>query len=279
MSYKEILVQTGSRPTDAARLNLAVDLAKRSQAALTGVFLTPPPAWSAYVPTVETGPAFASTSLAGSALEQDEAVRREAALAEQALRLAAAAEGLEPVFHTVPDDAASLTVLARKFDLTILPAPGAASAGVNASADSVALSCGGPVVVVHEAWESQPVGSQVMLAWDGSRESARAMKDALPLLKTAKGVDVVIVDHAEATRDAETALVAYLGKHGVSTSVLRTASENQPIGEALLRMARRLDSDLIVMGAYGHARLRELVLGGATQRLLQHARVPLFMSH
>jgi len=77
----------------------------------------------------------------------------------------------------------------------------------------------------------------------------------------------------------ETTLPAYLGRHGCKVQVHRVSSVDQPVGEVMLRQAGRLDSDLIVMGLYGHARLQEMVIGGASRHTLRHARTPLFVSH
>jgi nucleotide-binding universal stress UspA family protein len=139
----------------------------------------------------------------------------------------------------------------------------------------------------------------VLLAWSGKRESARALRDALPLLQQAEQVEVVMhataapAEAGEAEADPLAPVLAHLARHGVSaTSRLFHASEptmlermqrpwtpDAPIAESLLSHAADSDADLIVMGGYGHSRAWELVLGGVTRTLLQTMTVPVLMSH
>lgn len=126
------------------------------------------------------------------------------------------------------------------------------------------------------------IGNRVLVAWNGSTQAARAISQALPVLRNASKVVVGIVDpfigdddHGEEP-GAEIAL--YLTRHGVHAEVMRQASEGEA-GTALLDMTRSVQADLLVMGAYGHARLREIMLGGATRTVLNTMTLPVLLSH
>lgn len=141
-------------------------------------------------------------------------------------------------------------------------------------------------------------GQRVLLAWSGKRESARALRDALPLLRRAQRVEVVAFSHASTLDDEPAtepleAVVAHLHRHGVQARATthrsrdpsigermrRPWTPDAPIAEALLSYAADTDADLIVMGGYGHHRAWELALGGVTRTLLQSMTVPVLMSH
>jgi nucleotide-binding universal stress UspA family protein len=149
--------------------------------------------------------------------------------------------------------------------------------------ETVALSTGRAVLVVPHLGVQKAPGGTVMLCWNASRESARAASEALPLLKTAKQVIVLIVG-PKASADASGAepganVTAWLSRHGVKVTVQRDSSADADAGSAILLRAADHDADLIVMGIYGHSRLREMVLGGASRTLLSGMAVPVLMAH
>jgi nucleotide-binding universal stress UspA family protein len=119
-----------------------------------------------------------------------------------------------------------------------------------------------------------------LVAWDGSRAATRAITDAIPFLRAAELVHVAIVNptadqHAD---QSGTDFAAYLARHGVKLEVSVHTTKIK-VGSALLSMASDLNSDLIVMGGYGHSRLREMIMGGATRTILESMTVPVLMSH
>jgi nucleotide-binding universal stress UspA family protein len=127
------------------------------------------------------------------------------------------------------------------------------------------------------------VGKRVLIAWDAGREAARAASDALPLLRRADAVEVAVFDPQRARRNhgaqpgADIAL--FLARHGVKVSVHTQSGAGYDVGAQILSRAADTSADLIVMGAYGHARVRELVLGGVTRTVLEAMTVPVLMSH
>lgn len=149
-------------------------------------------------------------------------------------------------------------------------------------AESVIFGSGRPVVVYRPGAAnlmSQGL-STIVIAWDGSRAAARAMADALPLLPKARQVRLVTIlnDKPDARAGMVKDALRHLEAHGVKAVAEEIPSEGRKAGEAITEYALRHKSDLIVMGAYGRSRLREFVLGGATEYMLSDLRVPLFLS-
>ncbi len=149
--------------------------------------------------------------------------------------------------------------------------------------EQVVLYSARPTLILPYAGRFDTIGTNVMVAWDDSRESARAVSDALPLLRLAKQVQVVSWNEAGAIEDKTLrprleALHRWLMWQGVSADV-RVETTDVGIAKAMLSRAADLKTDLIVMGAYGHARWTERVLGGATRGLLASMTVPVLMSH
>jgi nucleotide-binding universal stress UspA family protein len=122
------------------------------------------------------------------------------------------------------------------------------------------------------------IGNRIMIAWNGSTQAALAVTAALPLLHLAGQVDVVQAGDIEKSVSANE-LGLYLGLHGIKAQNHAIDVGIQDVGATLIAAAERFQSDLIVMGAYGHSRLRERILGGATRGLLKNSPWPIFMMH
>jgi nucleotide-binding universal stress UspA family protein len=148
--------------------------------------------------------------------------------------------------------------------------------------ERLALESGRPVLVIPCAGRYATVGRRVVIAWKRSREAARAVFDALPLLREAEAVHILeIKDHAEDanTLARDTAIAAALGRHGIKPEVRTSTASDISVGDEILSRASDLDADLLVMGAYGHSRFRELVFGGATRHIARHMTLPTLLSH
>ena len=155
--------------------------------------------------------------------------------------------------------------------------------------EQIAIMSGRPLLVIPNAFENPAVPKTAIIAWNQRREGTRAMYEALPLLKQARAVELLIIDERnehgalERQRDPHilpaSAVVDALAAHGVKPSTVTMKSSGAPIGCEISARAEDQRADLLVMGAYGHSRLRELVLGGATQHVLSHMTVPTFFSH
>jgi len=148
-------------------------------------------------------------------------------------------------------------------------------------AEEVVMGCGRPVLVIPTYGDFTNFGSSVLIAWNGGREATRAVFDAMPFLKKAEKVDVTWLnpekDDGMDLPGAEIATV--LARHEVEVLVEAIPTGGLAAGEALLSHASDIGADMLVMGAYGHSRLREFVFGGATRTILESMTVPVLMSH
>ena len=147
-----------------------------------------------------------------------------------------------------------------------------------------AIMAGCPVLSLPYAWTPRPIARRVIIGWDGSRECARAVHDALPLLRSADWVRVVVLGDP-ARLDAGHGdmpgadLAAHLARHEVPVEAAAQGVGDSSVGGALLSAAADSDADLLVMGAYGRSRFREMVLGGATRTILSEMTLPVLLSH
>jgi nucleotide-binding universal stress UspA family protein len=166
----------------------------------------------------------------------------------------------------------------RLSDLTVIARPGGEEAGrLTATFDAALFDSGRPMLLVPAVPVAEP-GSTVAIAWDGSREAARAVGAALPLLAAAR--KVVILTAREPGGEVEPSeLAAYLALHGVNARTWAFVPGPGSLGGALLEEAGKAGANLLVMGAYGHSRFREMVLGGVTRSILSDADMPVFLAH
>lgn len=146
----------------------------------------------------------------------------------------------------------------------------------------IVMNSGRPVLIIPYAGDFTTVAKRPLISWDASRESTRAVTDAIPLLKQADLVQVAIFN-SKSSSDAHgeqpgADIALFLARHGVKVevSVHKTSTD---IGNALLSLSHDLDSDMIVMGGYGHSRLREMIMGGVTRTILESMTIPVLMSH
>ena len=179
----------------------------------------------------------------------------------------------------------AMEIHARYADLVVIGQPDPDSpGGVHRTfAQNLPIAAGRPVLVVPYTFERQPVGKRVLVAWNASREAARAVTDSLPILERASMVHVVAFRPEigrEGHGDEPGADIAhYLARHGVKVQASRQDAPDVDVGNLLLSRAADLSVDLIVMGAWGHSRLSEMVLGGVTRTLLESMTVPVLMAH
>jgi nucleotide-binding universal stress UspA family protein len=149
-------------------------------------------------------------------------------------------------------------------------------------AADVVMGCGRPAIIIPFIGAPPVLGQRVLVAWDGGREAARAVNDALPILERAHAVTVLSVNPdvtSDGKRDAGADISLHLARHGVKVTAARTIARETSVGDVILADISDNSIDLLVMGAYGHSRLREWALGGVTRHILAHMTVPVFLSH
>ena len=280
MTYRSLLVHLDADPLCNARTRVAMRLAKDLDCHLVGVAPTG-------LIDLPASPGSAASIAEYAALAWD-SLRDQAEQTVQTFRDACRAAGVKS-FEAVLDESQKAQSIVRHShcsDLTVLSQANPSAPGHREARDlveQVLLQSARPTLVLPYAWKPDTVCTKAMVAWDDSREAARAISDALPLLRVAKQVHVVswnesIHSDDKALRPRLDALHKWLMWQGV-TSEIHVESTDIPIAEAMLSRAADLDADLVVMGAYGHARWTEMVLGGATRGLLASMTVPVLMSH
>jgi nucleotide-binding universal stress UspA family protein len=279
MGFKDILVHIDSTHASAVRLRLGLALARRFGARLSGLHVVPDP---------DVPPYFKPSAVEHVVKIYRERALEAAALAEINFREATKkAIDIVTVWHSVEGDMARLLAERARFaDLLLLgqaDTENPPTISAFSLREKVVVNAGTPVLVVPTSAVSDDIGRHVLVTWDSSREAARAVHDAMPLLQTAKRVSLLVVDpdrqgHFHLTANAAEA-AAHLARHGVPTEPTEIPSAGQSVADVLLAHVTNLGADLLVMGAYGHPRLLEFVLGGTTQDLLDRAAVPVLMSH
>jgi nucleotide-binding universal stress UspA family protein len=164
-------------------------------------------------------------------------------------------------------------------DITIMQAP--ANIHEDAAFEAALFRSGRPVLVMPAAWKGETIGKRVVVAWKPKREAARAVADAAPFLSEADQVTVVTVDARPESQGAGAGrdICTNLARKGVAVELRNIDGMGQGAETALLDEARALEADLIVMGGYGHSRLREFVFGGVTRALSRTPPIPVLLSH
>ena len=173
-----------------------------------------------------------------------------------------------------------LARLARHFGLTIIGQSRERNGDDALMAESALFESGRPVLFVPRSQTRAPKLNRVVVAWDGSRTAARALADAQPILETASAIDVVSISDPRLGYKELPGfnITRHLSRHGLNAELKRLPMSGD-VGETLLSYAADADADLLIMGGYGHSRLREIILGGTTRTIMQSMTVPIFMSH
>jgi nucleotide-binding universal stress UspA family protein len=256
MSFKDILVSVDASDAGRLRLDFALGLARKHGAYLTGYYTSA---------TAGEAPPETLEDLAAAAQETFET-----GLGSSGGCWLLSAERLE-------DD---LVARIRACDLAILglddpDVPNRRPQGF--SLEPIVLSCGRPVLGVPITGAPETFARKVMVAWDGSREAARALNDALPFLKEASEVEIASIGrdgHAMSVR-----AVDHLARHGIAAKAGRSALLLDDVGSELLDRVNAANADLLVAGAYGHLPITENLFGGATLSLVRQMLVPVLLSH
>ncbi len=271
---KDVMVRLDGGLSDATRLAAANEIARIFDSAVIGLYINVLPL---LVP--EEGGAINSVELlnraraAGDKIETDLGERLSGLQKPWELRR----------YDVFTDDMAEIAAReARAADTFVALRPNGSPEEDEDVVKGVIFGSGRHVFLVPDGARDLAGVKHVVVAWNGSRESARAVAEALPYLQQAETVTVVVVIEG---RDIEyeavlgTEAVRHLSHHGIDAELLHVKNEHDDVGEALLAEAQRLKADLIVLGGYSHSPLRERLLGGVTHRLLHQAPVPLLMAH
>lgn len=280
MSYKDILLHLDSYP-DATPPEI-VDEATQLCAALGGAvtattFQTRIPVKSNLIADRLIG--LSQLAEEEEARSLDNVCRLLARFAEQADRLGLQRDTrpIEEVYYLQPE---RLATVARTHDICVIPYVGEIAAQT-ALAEAVVFSSGQPVLLFRGGSTQPRTFRRILVAWDGGRAAIRAVTDALPLLQQAREVRILTIlgDKPTAVGGQATELLRHLEVHGVKADAEEYTSAGEGAGKIIEWVADERGFDLLVMGAYGHSRLREFFLGGATQHILTAPVIPVLLSH
>ncbi|MEH6718497.1 MAG: universal stress protein [Aurantimonas endophytica] len=272
--YKTIVVCLKDTRSAAALTAMALGLAEGQRAHLVGLHVAP---------DVFVGvPAEVSLDYIEQAQKQIEA---DATANETTFRDLAAASGIDAEWRLElaqgPGYEAAVTRHVRCADLVITGQPDGFAWRGGDLLTEILLDSGRPILFLPYAGTFPRLGERVLVAWNGGREAARAAFDAVPLLREARNVRILMIDPprgpSSGLAPADDLAVA-LARHGVPVEAARTTSGGLAVGDALLNDISDHGADLLVMGCYGHSRFREMLFGGVTRHILEHMTVPVLMS-
>jgi nucleotide-binding universal stress UspA family protein len=281
MAYKSLLTVAAAAEGVAATVTAAAAIATKMDAHLDALALG--------VDRTQIGYSYVGSGAVVIAAAMDRA-EQDARVAEAALNAAIAEQEptLRSTVESVVTQLGALTDVvatrARYSDLTVLPLPYGKTRGVEDEAIIEAALFEGmsPVLVVPPSGMKTPEPKRIIVAWNQSREALVAARRAMPFLRRADMVQIVVVDppaHGPERSDPGGLLCQLLVRHGIHAEVSVLARTLPRVSEVLARQARDVNADLLVMGAYGHSRFREAILGGATRDMLESAEVPVFLAH
>ncbi|MEX2642509.1 MAG: universal stress protein [Acetobacterales bacterium] len=276
MPIKSILVHLDRRPDHVNRIGVAIDLAKRFGAHLELFYPTQPVPMPAAIHGYGASHEFLEeereiaekhrTELAKGLDDRDD-------LKDISWRFAhEEGEALGPLAHHALY--ADLTIVTKShpdsFESWLGPH----------LPQHLPLACGCPTLILPEGWDhTKPFGRTICFGWKPGSECARTMRDALPFFETANRVLVLAVRPNDPDHMPDEGVDRYLRRHGVRTQLLDHMDDDRHAGKGLVNAVRDFHCDMLVMGSYGRSRWRELILGGATEHVLEHADVPVLMGH
>jgi len=270
MALKELLVHLDQTEAATVRLRLAMELACQHDSRLTALFVDE---WNVAQSDRKPNPALAcDASKASQRLRQD-------------LESFHKSRGLEFEWHYAREfSEVAVKQAAAYADLCILGHDGTSnfSPADRAFCANVVSAIGTPVLLIPKSTRAGTLGRRIVVAWDASRAAARALNDALPLIEQSDHTTVVNVDsgmHQQSMAGLKR-LAERLARHGTQADALQIeALPSRSIGDVLQAKAHELGADLVVAGAYGHARAAENIFGGVTRDLLERTQLPLLLSH
>jgi nucleotide-binding universal stress UspA family protein len=276
MTIKDLLINLTTGVDDAATVGYAISLARTFEAHLAGVAFAydviPPAMLAGEVPPAWIEELYNQAQAAAqAAVEKFDAAVQRAGISAEARWLPG----------SVTDPAEMFGRMARRFDLSVVgQAEPRKSTPAPMMIEAALFETGRPALVVPYIQKGDVKLDRVMVCWDGSRSAARAAGDAMSFLERAGTVEVVIVtEHGKSDETPGADIAQHLARHGLAVEVKQIVAPDAKTADVLLSHAADTSADLLVLGGYGHSRLREFVLGGVTRSILEAMTVPTLMSH
>ena len=278
MPLRDVLVHMDNTRQCRSRLQTAVALAAANGAHLVGLYI------KFHYPVPREMLAYFPEETLNVVLKRHaEAANQDEGTLEKQFREVTERAGVSAEWQCANGDPVqSIKTVARQCDLVVISQMKPDSNSFTEDSDlidNLVLISGRPVLLVPSAGAYPIVGKNVLIAWDGGRRSTRSVNDALPLLKGAERVKVLAINPKGHLAIETNAICRHLDRHGIGAVGEELEAKTVDIGHAIRTKAADMDADLIVMGAYGHTRWRELVLGGVTRHMLSNMTIPVLMSH
>jgi nucleotide-binding universal stress UspA family protein len=277
MKIRDVLIHADSSDDFESRLTYALTMADKNGAHLTALYVVPR----------YTAPAYVGVPMDPVIIQQanDQEWGREELARKRFTEVATKydcntewrSEEGDPVHH--------LNVHGRYFDLTLLSQtdPSLSDGYFSGLAGDLSIGLGRPCLVLPNGSTTIVYPKRILVAWNGSHASARAINDAMPLLEQAELVEVISLDSSTSSLDEDdlpaSDICLHLARHGVNAEAKGIQIKGVSKGQTILSHASHIGADMVVMGCYGHSRLREIILGGTTHYILKHMTVPIFLSH
>jgi nucleotide-binding universal stress UspA family protein len=283
MRLKKILVCVDSSADSLARIETAFNLAGGGGATVTAILPI-----HIEIPAIPTSTMHGGWYMGEKIISKSrEQAMQSAKMIEEASMLLAGQYQQQLEWQQKEGDVALIvSEEARYHDLLLLgkPDPAHTSPSYRNSLNSILVESGTECLVMPDAVPGfRNTAQNILVAWDGGREAAQAVRGAMHFLLQAKEIFVITAYKGEDDKQAMTQmnqrLISYMSEHEVKAEALMVQQEGVSSGKSILKQAAAIDADLVVMGAYGHSRFREIILGGATRYLLQHAEVPILFAH
>jgi len=277
MAIKDLAVAYNASDNADAAVDLALQMCSKYGASLTGIYAAAPVRFEGKVERWIS--AEVMQTLRNAEVEVTKSIEE-----RFSQRVASALSGGGRA-EFVAEEGLANEVLARQgryHDLLLMgqfSVPGDAARHVRA--EDLVLRTGRPLVIVPHGHQVRPFQEYAVVGWDGSRQAARALSDAMQILETKKRLDIVTVRSSgdAAPPPQAVAIVRHLERHGVEAQNVSLAAAREGIGQTLLDYCADKRPDVLVMGAYGHTKLREDLFGGVTRRVMENMTVPVLMSH
>ncbi len=279
---KDVMVRLDGTAGDDLRIGTAESIVRLFDGRLIGLYVNVLPSWIAPAETDPAAAYAATAELLQAAHEAANYIEDRLLNRLDDLRLKQKAELRR--FDVFSHDEADVTAReARSADVFVALRPNGKAAGVlhepEHLVEGVLFGSGRHLCLVPPESQPNPDFHRIMIAWNGSRESARAMAESMPYLHNASKVSVVIVDDKRSPTILGDRAVNHLKHHGIEAQLHATTRGNADVGEKLLSEIRRTRSDVVVMGGFGHSRLREWIFGSTTSEVLHQSPVPVLVAH
>ncbi len=275
---KDIIVNLPVEGSRDAVTSFAVSVAARFGAHLTGFAFLYEPLMPVMVDSYGVPPGVIELQR----IENEKVAKAAVARFDEAARLAGISGEARALDAPVGAAPATLARIARRFDLCVIAQPEPNQPALaHLFVEAALFETGRPLLIVPYIQTAPLKLDRIMLCWDGSRSAARAVGDAMPFLVRSKATEIVMVSSEPVKSDEWPGadIGHHLGRHGIKAEVKRIASPDIDVANAILSYAADQSADLLVMGGYGHSRLREFILGGVTRGILGSMTFPTLMSH